>query len=158
MSSGFADVLSLLGVWLGGRKAAVPPPLLRPTVAGGGRGIRHDVRYAFVDPDIEDMVRRALDHLSDERQPPPAERPRIASPDPVPASDADIAEAIDRLFTAPMLAALDEKRRAAARSATTDAIRASEMWALEEARVAALAARIAQEQDQEDAILALLLA
>ena len=163
MKTGGFVVLERLSTVLRHFVATTTPAAAEAPSTGHGGIVRDDrIRYAFVDHDVEDMVRRAIDHVLEEDRPttPKEKRPPrfVPHPAPVPASDADIADAVARLFTVPMLAALDEKRRLAARAATLEAIRLSELWALEEARMAAYLAREAQERDDEEALLAILLA
>ena len=173
MSSGFADICSLLGVWLGGRKArasAAAPS----TTGGAGRllgrsALPHDdpnVRYAFQDQDLEDLFRREIegalrDAADGDRVTPP---PRDSSaPTPfIPATDADIAAALDTLFRRPTLAALDAARAAAARAAAAQAVRLAESWLVEDAaraaRAKAAAAQAEFDREEEEAVIALLLA
>ena len=167
MAAGFADVISALGVWLGGRKAVSPTAAVVAPSSGAGIAVpwpghgRDDpnVPYAFQDPELVALVRRAVDEaLKSECVPPRTERPeKRAEPPPIryePATDLEISSALSRLFSGPILSALDSMRAAAAIEASAKAVKLAEMWRIGDI---ARSAAAALSQDEEDALLAILL-
>lgn len=58
MAAAFADIMSLCGVWLGGRRASVVPGV-HPT--SNSRGSFHEDYINVADPDLIELVRREVE-------------------------------------------------------------------------------------------------
>lgn len=166
MAAGFPDIISLLGVWLGGRVARVPAERAFPSVGGHVQDWpRHrsteaswSVPPIFQEPDIVRLVKEAVDEVLDREE---KAKPRVTEQtvadkveevwDAI--ADADLADAIDRLFAAPSLIALAEDQRREAMTASAAAIRRAAEWR-EEDRLWSLSQ--ARRRDDEEALLLLL--
>lgn len=122
----------------------------------GGRGSGRLPIFDFDDcpPEITEMVRRALEDEARKDTTEPASDRSASTPPSFEESNAeDIAEAINLLFTAPALAALDEAK---ARSAKATARAAIDRLEAERRRAFIFARDRAAEADDEAALMAIL--
>lgn len=138
--------------------AAAPQAAGRPSTGAGalvpgGRRDNPDAPFMRGDPDLVDLVRRAVEEVLGEKRPVLERRPAA----PEPSTQADVDAAIGELFLTGALSAVDATRRDTAARELAAALRWQEeqermeqAWRVEEARAA-------WDAGEEDALLALIL-
>ncbi len=159
MAAGFADIMAAIGVWLGGRVSSTPAP--SPSPSGtlhsgpgayyGGRDDRRSTHpFDFRERATVEAVDRAIKHVLDQER---AKQPRRRTEPVETPTAADLASAVDRLFTERTLADLAAAERDAAR-ALVDAAMHEIAWGNLASDIAFLAAqedaRVMAAQDEAD--------